>query len=454
MSWARQEMASIALNDKRLDERAMNILERFMSQPTASIPTACRGWDETLAAYRFFDNAKVTAPKVLAPHYAATVERMAPHETVLCVQDTTELDYTGQDQLKGLGPLTYEARCGLYLHPTVAITPERLCLGVIDTLMWARDGNHFGKKSKRREKTLAEKESQRWIDGYRQVCETAAQLPNTRCVYMADRESDIYELFLEGYDQNHQADWLIRASHDRALEDDEHISEALAQAPILGEISFDLPASHRRGGQTVTQILKTAQLTLRPPKRTHSDLQAIEVTVVLAQELRPPKNENPVTWVLLTNLEVTSADQAIEKIQWYLCRWQIEIYFRILKSGCQIEELQLEHIDRLQPALALYMIVAWRILYLTMLGRECPDLPCDLVFDLQEWRAIFIVSEKQPPPDEPPSLNTIVRMLASFGGFLGRKGDGEPGPQSIWIGLQRSRDFVLALEASKVAGVT
>ncbi len=140
-------------------------------------------------------------------------------------------------------------------------------------------------------------------------------------------------------------------------------------------------------------------------------------------------------------------EQAVEKIQWYLCRWQIEIYFRILKSGCKIEKLQLEHIDRLRPAIALYMIVAWRVLYLTMLGRECPDLPCDLVFDREEWQAIYIVTHRETPPSKPPTLNTILRMMAGFGGFLGRKYDGEPGPQTVWIGLQRARDFVLALQA-------
>ena len=153
----------------------------------------------------------------------------------------------------------------------------------------------------------------------------------------------------------------------------------------------------------------------------------------------------------LTNIEITSAEDIMEKIQWYLCRWQIEIYFRILKSGCQIEELQLEHIERLQPALAMYMIVAWRVLYLTMLGRECPELSCDLVFDTNEWQAIYLVSKKEAPPKEPPQLNEIMRMLASFGGFLGRKGDGEPAPKSIWIGLQRARDFVVALDAHRIS---
>ena len=186
---------------------------------------------------------------------------------------------------------------------------------------------------------------------------------------------------------------------------------------------------------------------LRPPQRKGCSLEPRYVTVVVTEEIKPPKGEEPITWILLTNLPATSKKQALEKVQWYLCRWEIEIYFRVLKSGCKIEKLQLERKERIEPALSMYMIVAWRVMYLTMLGRQCPDLPCDLVFEKEEWQAVYLVATQKAPPQEPPTINTILRMLAGFGGFLDRKCDGEPGPQTIWIGLQRSRDFVLALQA-------
>jgi hypothetical protein len=126
-----------------------------------------------------------------------------------------------------------------------------------------------------------------------------------------------------------------------------------------------------------------------------------------------------------------------------------QIFFRILKSGCRVEELQLEKLQRLEPALAFYMIIAWRVLFLTMLGRECPEMPCDVVFDEAEWQAVYLVTQRQPPPDTPPSLECMVRMIATLGGFLDRKCDGFPGPQTLWIGLQRAADFVLALEAQR-----
>jgi hypothetical protein len=447
MSWVENELGEGSLGDRRLTRRAKMLLDRLVSQPSPSLPTACRGWGETQAAYRFFDNAKVTDQKVLAPHREATQRRMGEHEVVLCLQDTTELDYSGQTQTQGLGPLSYENQRGLHLHPTLAVTPERLCLGVLDTFVWARTEAEYGKSGARKNRSIEEKESLRWIEGYQNVCRISAGLANTQCVYIGDRESDIYELFIEGEKQSHQADWLIRATQDRRLLDEMKISDALVHTQGLGEIEFNLPVSHPRERKRVKQTLKACRVTLRPPQRSGHPLDPVEVSVLVAQEIDPPKGEEPVTWILLTNLEVASFEQAIEKIQWYLCRWQIEIYFRILKGGCKIEKLQLEHIDRLRPAIALYMIVAWRVLYLTMLGRECPDLPCDLVFDREEWHAIYIVNHQKAPPVKPPTINTILRMMAGFGGFLGRRYDGEPGPQTVWIGLQRARDFVLALQA-------
>nr|VFJ69252.1 MAG: Transposase DDE domain-containing protein [Candidatus Kentron sp. DK] len=178
----------------------------------------------------------------------------------------------------------------------------------------------------------------------------------------------------------------------------------------------------------------------------------VTVTAIFANEEHPPKGKEPVSWLLLTNLEVKTLAQAKEKLEWYLARWQIEIFFKILKSGCRVEELQLEHIDRLEVALALYQIISWRVLYLTMLGRECSELSCDLVFSDDEWKSAYIVSTREQPPETPPTIGTMIRIVASFGGFLNRRHDRFPGPQTIWIGLQRCQDFALMFEAQRTLG--
>jgi hypothetical protein len=240
---------------------------------------------------------------------------------------------------------------------------------------------------------------------------------------------------------------LIRSKHDRNTEEGKKIRSLLAKAPSLGEITFNLPKGRdNRKSRSVTQTLRAISIPLSPTKK---GLPVITVTAILAQEELPPKGEKPLQWILLTNLTVQTLEEAVEKLDWYLCRWQIEVFFKILKSGCKVEELQLEHVDRIENALAFYQIIAWRVLYLTMLGRECPELSCNLVFEDQEWQAVYIVSKKEKPPEIPPSISVIIRMVASYGGFLNRKGDGFPGPQTIWIGLQRCQDFVLAVEAQK-----
>jgi hypothetical protein len=447
--WPQQEMQTANFGDERLRRRAEIVLGSLSRRPEGSVPSAFQSWGETQAAYRLFSNENVTGERVLEPHRDATLERMKEFPLVLCVQDTTELDYTGKPQMEGLGPLTYESSLGLYIHPTLAITPDRLCLGVLDQWSWSRDAQQHGGKDRqhRLKRPIEEKESLRWVEGYRRVCDLQTVLPQTRLVYMADRDSDLFELFEEGH--HGEAEWLIRASQDRKLSDGRHLWEALQKTEVLGTLEFDLPATADRSARHVVQTLRAARLKLKPPYRPDKKLSPVEVTAILAWEESPPKGVEPIQWLLLTNLPVQSGQEAEEKVRWYMCRWQIEVYFRVLKSGCRVEELQLQTRDRLEVALAFYMIIAWRVLYLVMLGRTVPDLSCEAVFAAEEWTAIYVVVEKKKPPRRPPSLGEILVLLARLGGYLARKADGPPGPKAIWIGLQRTRDFVIAIRAVK-----
>lgn len=436
-----EEINTVDLGDKRLNRRACQVIEQLGRNPRQSVPAAIRGWTETKAAYNLFAHEQVTAQKILEPHYQSTLARIQDYPVVLCAQDTTELDYTGKNDIEGLGPLNYDSRKGLYLHPTLAITPQRLPLGQLDSWSWTRPFKN------------AEKESIRWIEGYQRVSECRQQLQSTQLVYLADREGDIYSLFAERENivsrGEKAADWLIRSKSDRKTKTGEKLHSLLSRAARLGEIEFDMPRGRNgRKARRVTQTLRVVRVPLTPPKKGQP---VTEVTAILAEEEYPPKGQDPVHWILLTNLKVETLEEAREKLDWYLCRWQIEVFFKILKSGCKVEELQLEKLERLEPALAFYQIIAWRVLYLTMLGRECPELPCDLVFDDEEWRAVYLVALRKQPPEKPPTLGEMIRMVASFGGFLNRKGDGFPGPQTMWIGLQRSRDFVMVLEAQREA---
>lgn len=446
-SWSEQEMLSANFYDARLQRRAHLVLGSLAQRPDGSIPSAFGSWAETQAAYRLFSNEKVTAERVLEPHRDATLERMKKHPVVLCVQDTTELDYTSKPQIQGLGPLTWSNSIGLYIHPTLAVTPERLCLGVLDQWSWARTAEEHGGKDRqhRLKRALEEKESFRWVEGYRRVCDLQTVVPQTRLVFVADRDSDLFELFEEG--QTGEAAWLIRGNQDRKLADGRHLWESARKAKVVGTLEFDLPPGPDRPARHVVQTLRTARLKLKPPYRPDRKLLPLEVTVILAREETPPVGSERVEWLLLTSLLVANGQEAAEKVDWYLCRWQIEVYFRTLKSGCKVEQLQLQSRDRLEVAVAFYMIIAWRVLYLVGLSRTAPELSCEAVFAPAEWKAVCLVRQKKKPPRHPPKLGDFLKMLAGLGGYLGRKGDGPPGPKAIWIGLQRTRDFVIAIEA-------
>jgi hypothetical protein len=458
--WVDFELQTVNLGDKRLNNRLGNILERFSSKPSVSIPTACNGWSETKASYRFFDHGQVDAIKILQPHKDATMARMRQAPVILLPQDTTELDFTGKQDIQGLGNIgSYAKRRGFYLHPTLAITPERLCLGVVHTKIWIREG--FGISTARNTKEITEKESIRWLESFRATEDLAKKLPDTLLVNIADREGDIYEFFLEtqksGDGKQGQAHWIIRSAQDRKLlNSDKKLCQRVRDTESLGSIEFHMPSGRGRKSRMVKQEIYTSEVILKSPKRMGGKLPDTRIRAVLAREIDAPIGEKPVEWMLLTSLPIASKGDALKIVEWYLCRWQIEIYFKIIKSGCEVEELQLESIDRLKSALAVYMIVAWRILFVTMLGRKCPKMLCTKLFDESEWKSIYMVIYRKPPPDEPPTLDQMVRMIANLGGFLNRKGDGYPGVGTIWIGIQRMKDFAIAWElfTTPVQGTT
>lgn len=458
MDWVDDELENVNLGDKRLNQRVRQVLKKLSQSPSESIATACGGWKETKAAYRLFDHPEISPSKILEPHQLATLERMRACETVLLLQDTTTLVFSTQKERKDIGPIHTEATRGLMLHPVLAVTPDRLCLGVLSCQQWHRE--KLLKKSPRErkkelfEKPIEEKESYRWLLGYRLANEYAEALPLSKIVTISDREGDIYDIYKEAQQETKKAYWLSRLCHNRAEVDEEgkgrgeKIREATKKTDPLGFIELILPNSHSRKGRAVRQAIYVKKVLFGlPGKRQRSEHdEPIEATVIVASEVNPPEGVEPIEWTLLTNLEVATYEEACEKIQWYTCRWEIELYFKVLKSGCRIEKLQLSE-NNFDLCLRLYMIIAWRILYLTMLGRACPELPCDCVFSREEWETIVVLAKKERPPKKAPSLDTMVRLLASLGGYLNRQSDSAPGIKTFWIGLRNLQEGLKAREA-------
>lgn len=462
-TWIDLETQGADFGDERLDARYRILLEQLSNKPSLSIPAACGGRSETMAAYRFFDNEKTDSVKVLAPHRNATLERIRAERVVIAAQDTTEVDLTRKQEKVG-GPLSTDSRWGLFVHPILVMTPERIPLGVVDVDMWSRDAKELEKssaerKKERRRKPFEEKESYRWFEGYESACEIAAEAPNTQVVCVSDSEGDIYECFRAGVREDApRADWIVRANHvDRTLaEEDGNLIQRLACQAPLGKMTVQVSQrgaslnderkrQKPREARTAEVAVRSVRTLLNPPQG--SKLTPVYVNAVLVREDHPPEGEEPIEWLLITSLPVATFEEACTVAAYYACRWEIEIYFRVLKSGCKIEDLQLEREERLQVCLAMYMIVAWRVLYVLKMGRECPDLGCDAIFTEAEWKSVYVIATKKPAPKTPPPLKVILPMIASLGGHLDRKHDGPPGPKTMWIGLQRMRDFAAAWSA-------
>jgi hypothetical protein len=454
--WIDQEFPALDLGDDRLVRRQKLVLERLAASPSASIPAACRSWTETIGAYRFFAHPRVTPEAVLGPHREATIARIAEHPVILIPQDTTELDFTHPKKpVRGAGPLSYEERTGFLQHVQLAVTPERLPLGVIDAITWGRDPEDYQKNGKRKQRPIQEKESHRWLLGYRRACAVAEQVPGTQIISISDREGDIYECFVEAQPaEGRRADWIIRSCQDRStseLSDQDQTSvklrATLVAKVLLGTLKIQVPRSACGPAREATVAVRSASVALKPPFRAGGRLPAVTINAVFLREESAPAGIEPIEWLLLTSLPVERFEDACRVVEYYVCRWPVEVFFRIYKTGCRVEEIQLESDDRLLPCLALYLIVAWRVHWLTMLGRSCPDLACDAVFAEEEWRSVRAVVRREPAPANPPPLREMIRQLASLGGHLGRKHDGPPGAQVLWIGIQRMRDFAIAWQA-------
>jgi hypothetical protein len=442
--WAEEEFGGAQLGDERRVKRLVRIARDFFARPQANVPQACQSRAKTKAAYRFFEDNNNRMEKVLTAHYESTANRMAQEKVVLAAQDTTTLNYSTHPATQGLGLIAsrQESVIGLIVHDTMAFSTEGTPLGLIDVQCWARDAEDFGKKHLRHTLPIEQKESNKWLKSFRALAALQGGCPDTVLVSVGDREADIYEFFIEAQQNGNGAQVLVRAERDRLLADGQgHLWEYVGSRPVSGIQTIQVPRRGTRPARQAALEVRYAQVRLQPPRRKR-ELEDVAVWAVLAREVDYAEGVEPLEWMLLTTLEVNSFESATEKLRWYCGRWGIEVYHRTLKSGCRIEQRQLGSADSIQACLAIDMVVAWRIYHLTKLGREVPEVDCTVFFEEAEWKALVAYKTQNPlPPAKPPTLREAIRMVASLGGFLGRKSDGEPGTQTLWLGLQRLDDL-------------
>lgn len=439
--WAEEEFGTVRLYDNRLKERLYTIAQDFYRCPEANIPEACGSKAKTMGAYRWFQNKKVTMDVILDAHSEATIERIKRHKVVLAPQDTTILNYSTHPMTQGLGPTNTaeDKSVGLLLHDTLAFTEDGTPLGVLDAQCWARDPEDRGKRYRRKTLPIEQKESRKWLRSFQRIREVQRLCPKTLLVSMGDRESDIYDLFLEAKKDPAGPGLLIRAEKSRGRKvEQQFLWDLMGQQDIKGSIQIHVPRRGPRQARDTWVDIRFAQVELEPPARLVSAGSVQAWAVYVCERDGAEEVKSPIEWMLLTTVEVTDFKDAQKRLEWYSGRWGIEVYHRTLKTGCRIKDRQLANADRLETCLGVDMVVAWRIYHLTMLGREVPEAACTVFFEDIEWKALCCYVYKTPvPPAKPPSLKKAIYMVGGMGGHLGRKSDGPPGTQTLWRGLQR-----------------
>jgi hypothetical protein len=452
-AWIYNEFSDVDLGDRRLDKRLIRTAGFLGSAPLAPINQACLDWRSTKAAYRMFDNPKASPAKIHAPHVAATVRRMMAvtveeeeKTTVLAASDTAFISYN-HPNVTGIGPIgknNDEGR-GLVIHSVLVMTTEGAPLGLLHQNIWAReevpDEGRQEKIERLQQTPIEEKESFKWLLASRDAHQHAP--PGCRVVMLCDREGDVYEHIADLMERKDS--YVIRARCDRRLapeenDGNERMHEALAQAQELGTMEVEVPGNGKRKTRIATVGIKVAQVTIKAPQRRgHAkdscSTEPVTVRLVGATEIStPPEGEAAISWVLVTNLMVPDFEAAKEKVFWYSQRFGIETFHRVLKSGLKVEDCRLETGERLARHLALCSVIAVRLMNVTYLAREKPELPATVAFSEEELEAMHVLTREGVPPKEPPTLKEAVRMVAKLGGHLGRKSDGEPGVTVMWRG--------------------
>jgi hypothetical protein len=441
--WVGEELREIDLADKRLNRRLATILTQLATSPSAGIPQACGNRSELTAAYRFFANPKTTFHKILKPHIRATCRRIEQQPKVILVQDTTEIDLTRpEQQVRGVGPLDRGSRRGFLLHPQLAFSAGGTPLGVVGAKLWKRvkrrPSTRTERKEQRRLKPLPQKESFRWVQAQRTADRLAQEHPATRFVTVADSEADFYEMLVESQRSENGADWIVRAGSERVLgqgptgrdESLHYVRDRLMASPVRFVRPLEIrarkakikvqksPRKRSRPARSGCSEVRATRVTLRGVARPGGKLPDLTVNAVLIREIAPPKGEVPVDWLLMTSLPIDAEAELEEVISTYCVRWLIEVYFRTLKTGCRLEKRRFETGDRLQSCLAVYLIVTWRTLYVCHLGRECPKLSCEALFEPAEWKSVYYLTYDRLPKRGPPQLRTFIPLLAQFGGYV------------------------------------
>jgi hypothetical protein len=433
-----QAVEKAELPDQRLRKRLRELVESLSANPSASLPQVFQAWGKMKAAYRFFDNKRISHQGLLIGQREATRERLVQQgmKRILLVQDTTSFDFKHHPATEGLGILENEHTWGFMTHSTLAVSEDGIPQGLWEQVVWSRQG---GQRGSRRQREFRDKESYKWVAG---LPEMASLRPHHEVITVCDREAHLYEFLAQVIAQDVAV--IVRAMHGRSMVAESGIDlfATVRRWEVQHVYPLTLPRRPDRASREAQVELRYGTVTLARPTRAGKVAARLTVQCVEVHEPQPPPGEEALHWLLLTTLPLESLAHAHQVVTWYTYRWLIERFHYVLKSGCRLEERQLQSQERLTRLLAVFNLVAWRLLWLTYQARHTPDAPCVVAFTAAEWQALYCFIHQTPtPPPTPPTLHLAVRWLAQLGGFLARKSDGEPGVKVLWRGWIRLQDI-------------
>lgn len=452
--WAHAELAGAQLPDRRFVDSLAEIAQRLAENGEESFSRAV-GHAGRQAARRAFGHAEVTPDAILQGHYEQTSARCCGHETVLVVQDSSSLNYGGHHATPGLGPIDERRESlGLMMHSALAVSVEGLPLGLLHLNLWARDPAEHGKKHQRKQRSVDQKESRKWSEGLQAV---QRRIPSgVEIICVQDREADAFEFIAQKRRAN--VHLLIRACQPRCVELPEWVEDTAgtkpklfdvaAAAPVLGELQVTVPRRPGRAERQATLAVRVSPLTVLPPmhSRRSDGYLPQDLHVIQAKEESAPEGETAICWVLITTAPVSTVDAAVLMVRYYSLRWTIETFHYVLKSGCRVERLQIDHVDRLSNAIALYCIVAWRLLALTHLARTQPEAPATVALSSEEITVLTAATQRPVS-----TISEAVTAIAILGGLEYYRNAPPPGPKRLWLGIRRLEDltqgWMLAVQA-------
>jgi len=452
-----KELAGSRFCDARLGRRFRRLVGQLAGRLGQPIPLACQDWANTKAAYRFLSNGRVNEWSILAGHFQATKERaVATEGPILVLHDTTEFSYT-RESVHAIGLLRkgfvgrdtagqprLHTVCGILMHSSLAVTVEGLPLGLAAIKFWTRSKfkgtNALRGKINPARVPIEAKESIRWLENVQRS--TALLGEAARCIHIGDRESDIYELFCTA--EASGTNFLVRTCVDRLADDGKRTIAAVMRGVKVKAV-HRIEVRDGKGELAEARLeVKYYKLRVLPPIGKHKKYPPLVLTVIHAQEAATPTGREKIDWKLITNLPIRSRKDAVEKLAWYACRWKIETFHKILKSGCRAEASKLRAAERIVNLIAVFCILSWRIFWITMMNRAAPTAsPLVVLTALEKELGDRLVPSNSKQRHSKPTLSRYLTKIARLGGYLARAKDPPPGNTVMWRGLSRLTDIEL-----------